>query len=93
MTCSHFFYFRSSLLHVQAKDQWPWESADLISGPEGPAKQHQMATGGCPGMQQGSFTWSPTGNQGSGGEEGRRKDEHKHDNKSQPTYIKETVFA
>lgn len=36
---------------------------DLISGPEGTAKQHQMATGGYPDTHQGGFTGSPTCNQ------------------------------
>ncbi|KAM6200704.1 LOW QUALITY PROTEIN: uncharacterized protein KIAA2012 homolog [Sarcoramphus papa] len=36
---------------------------DLISGPEGTAKQHQMAIGGYPDIHQGSFTQSQTGNQ------------------------------
>lgn len=84
------------MLHIQAKEQQPPESVDLISGPEGPAKQHQMATGGCPGIHQGSLTWSPIGNQGSGGEEGRRKEECKHeglDKKGQSAHIKKTTFA
>jgi len=36
---------------------------DLISRPEGTAKQHQMAIGGYPDILQGSFTRPPTSNQ------------------------------
>lgn len=72
---------------------------DLISGPEGTAKQHQMAIGGYPGIHQGSFTRSPTGNQEFALEEwkaeaGRMNDSMKgHYKKGQSACIKKDCLS